>query len=323
MLRTGLFFFLSLSAWDAAWSLTEGSLPNLVISGFTWAENLAFDGYGSLFVTENHRGELWRINLCRAGTAYCSVRQLSDGFSAFGGLQIPPEGKIVYAGATLEDGTTAVISTASVPENPPTYTIVSKTRRQPNGMACDWTTQTLYYTLEGNTTESGRLMSVDLKTGIESTLHTDMNGADGIWFDEPTNLLYVGLLTEKMVAVFNVSNPATAPSFLVGKFAALNSLGATHMLDDITLLKSTDASSLGHTMLLGADWLSSELQQFSLDGTQIQSIPPPPGIDKFYQLTSVRWGKGPGFDPNSVYVTEGGGMFDKQTNRRVIQVPMV
>ena len=95
------------------------------------------------------------------------------------------------------------------------------------------------------------------------------------------------------------------------------------MLDDLTLLKSTDTSDLSRTVLLGADWLSSELQQFSLDGSSIKSIPPPAGIDKFYQLTSVRWGKGPGFDSNSVYVTEGGGMFDKQTDRRVIQIPMV
>lgn len=322
MLRSGLFFFLSLSTWGVVLSFAQGSLPNLVVSGFTWAENLAFDGYGNLFVTENHRGELWRINLCKAGTDYCSVRQLSDGFSAFGGLQIPPEGKVVYAGATFNDGSTAVISTSVVPENPATYTIVSKTRRQPNGMACDWSTQTLYYTLEGNTTESGRLMGVNLKTGAESTLYADMNGADGIWFDAPTNLLYVGLLTDKKVAVFNVSVPATSASFLVGRFAALNALGSTHMLDDITLLKSTDTDYLGRTVLLGADWLSSELQQFSLDGTQVKSIPPPAGIDKFYQLTSVRWGKGPGFDPNSVYVTEGGGMFDKQKDRRVIQIPM-
>lgn len=131
------------------------------------------------------------------------------------------------------------------------------------------------------------------------------------------------MLTDKKVLVFNLSNPSSASDFLVGQFPALStSLGATHMLDDITLLGSTETDALGSTVLLGADWLGSELQQFALDGTLVKSIPPPQGIDSFYQLTSVRWGKGPGFDANSVYVTEGGGLFAKQTDRRVIQIPM-
>jgi hypothetical protein len=54
----------------------------------------------------------------------------------------------------------------------------------------------------------------------------------------------------------------------------------------------------------------------------VSSIPPPAGVDSFYQLTSVRWGKGPGFDPNSIYVTEGGGIQPHQTDRRVMQIKM-
>lgn len=303
--------------------LHNDGLPNLVVSGFTWAENLAFDGFGSLFVSENIRGELWRINLCNDEKEYCSVRQLSDGFSSFGGLQIPPEGKILYAGATLENGTTAVITTATKPTNPATFSILSKTKKQPNGLACDWTSQMLYYTLEGDAKESGSLMGIDLSTGVESTVYPGLDGADGAWIDSSAHLLYVGLLTDKKVLVFNLSNPSTATDFLVGYFPALSSsLDASHMLDDITLLSGTDINSLDHTVLLGADWLGSQLQQFTLDGTVVASIPPPQGIDKFYQLTSVRWGKGPGFDAGSVYVTEGGGLFAKQTDRRVIQVPM-
>jgi hypothetical protein len=94
------------------------------------------------------------------------------------------------------------------------------------------------------------------------------------------------------------------------------------MLDDFTPLSGVNKMALGSTLILGADWLGSELQQFNLDGTVVASIPPPAGIEKFYQLTSARWGKGPGFDSNSIYVTEGGGMFAKQTDRRVIQIPM-
>lgn len=321
---TRLSVFIAICVGTLAASYEASNLPNLIVSGFTWAENLAFDGLGSLFVSENIRGELWRINLCKGGKDYCSTLQLGDGFSSFGGLQIPPDGSVIYAGATLEDGTTAVISTATTPTTPTTYTVVSKTKKQPNGVACDWSTQMLFYTLEGDAKESGCLMGVDLKTGLESTIYGGLNGADGAWIDASAHLLYVGLLTDKKVLVFNLSAPFTSADFLLGQFPALStSLGATHMLDDLTLLSGSNTGALGGTVLLGADWLGSELQQFTLDGAVVKSIPPPQGVDSFFQLTSVRWGKGPGFDPNSVYVTEGGGLFAKQTDRRVIQVPML
>lgn len=305
-------------------SLTQSALPNLVVPGFSWAENLVFDGLGNMFVSDSIRGELWKINLCKNGTDYCNTFHLNDGFSSFGGLQVSPDGMTVYAGATLTDGTFVVVTTPTNAENAESYTIIAKTKKQPNGMACDWNTQTLYYTNEGSPSESGMLVGVDLKTGAESILFSGINGADGAWFDAPTNLLYVGLLTDKKVVVFNVSNPVSSPDFLVREFPGLSTvLGATHMLDDITLLSTTDSAHLGSTVLLGADWLGSELQQFTLDGTAVQSIPPPAGIDKFFQLTSVRWGRGPGFDPSSVYVTEGGGLLARQTDRRVIQIPMI
>jgi hypothetical protein len=38
--------------------------------------------------------------------------------------------------------------------------------------------------------------------------------------------------------------------------------------------------------------------------------------------TSVRWGKGIGFDENSIYITEGGGATKHQTDRRVLQIKM-
>lgn len=320
MLSRGILLLIALITLSVTLSLIQESVPTLVISGFTWAENLAFDGLGNLFVSENIRGELWKINLCKNGTDYCSVVKLNEGFSSFGGLQISPDGKTLYAGATLDDGTFLVIKTDTDSENLASYSILSKTRKQPNGMACNWKTNTLYYTNEG---DKGILMSIDLASGVESTLYTGLPGADGAWLDESTNLLFVGLLTEKKIAVFNLTNAVESPSFFWGTFPGLSlALDATHMLDDFTPLSGVNKMALGSTLILGADWLGSELQQFNLDGTVVASIPPPVGIEKFYQLTSARWGKGPGFDSNSIYVTEGGGMFAKQTDRRVIQIPM-
>lgn len=309
----------------AASSVAEVALPDLVVSGFSWAENLVFDGFGSLFVAESVRGEIWKINLCNDGKEYCSTIQLTDGISSVGGMQIPPDGKTIYAGATLSDGTPVLISTPAHPMGASNFTVITKTVHQPNGVACDWSTNVLYYTFEGTTTGGGYLMGVDLETGVESTLYPGLDGADGAWFDASTNLLYVGLLTDKTIMLFNVSEPSTSPAFLVGKYPGLSvALDKTHMLDDITLYRTaqTVTNNFGSTVLLGADWLGSQLQQFNLDGTEVKSIPPPAGIDSFFQVTSVRWGKGPGFDPNSVYITEGGGLLAKQTDRRVIQIKM-
>ncbi len=36
----------------------------LLVDGFAWAEQLAFDGIGGLFVSEAVRGELWRVSAC-------------------------------------------------------------------------------------------------------------------------------------------------------------------------------------------------------------------------------------------------------------------
>jgi len=290
-------------------------LPNLVVSGFTWAENLAFDGLGNLFISENIRGELWRINLCRDGTDYCSVLQLGDGFSSFGGLQIPPDGSVVYAGATLDDGTTAVISTPTKPTTPASFSVISKTKKQPNGVACDWTSHMLYYTLEGDAKESGCLMGVDLKTGIESTVFSGLDGADGAWIDASKHLLYVGLLTDKKVLVFNLSNPNTASDFLLGQFPALSSsLGAAHMLDDLTLLSTTNTSALGSTVVLGADWLGSELQQFTLDGTAVKSIPPPQGRRQLLPADQRALGQRAGLRPQ-LGVRHGGRRLVRQADR--------
>lgn len=297
-------------------------LPNLLIPGFSWAENLVFDGYGNLFVCDSVRGEIWKINLCENGTKYCKRLQLTDGLSSVGGMQIPPDGKTIYAGATLDDGKTHVLmSTEANPVGKASFKVLGQTKFQPNGVAADWKNNVLYYTFEGRSNDPGALMKFDLNTNTETTAYPGLGGADGAWFDENSKLLYVGLLTDKTVKVFNTSVPVDDAAFLVGTYPAMSALDKTHMLDDLTLLDPSQPFS-ADTVILGADWLGSAVRKFDLAGNSIESISPPAGVDSFYQITSVRWGKGPGFDPDSIYVTEGGGVVDKQTNRRVIQIKM-
>lgn len=56
--------FFTLSALIFSGLGAVSALPLLEVSGFSWAENLAFDGRGSLFVSDVATGELSRIYLC-------------------------------------------------------------------------------------------------------------------------------------------------------------------------------------------------------------------------------------------------------------------
>lgn len=75
----------------------------LNVDGFTWAENLIFDGLGSLFVSEAVGGELWRIVYDPVNNNYTSSIYLNKGFKQFGGLSVSDNGKILYAGVVFDD----------------------------------------------------------------------------------------------------------------------------------------------------------------------------------------------------------------------------
>lgn len=300
------------------------SLPLLNIEGFSWAEQLVFDGRGNMFVSEAVRGELWRIYLCEDDNHnddYCNEIYLTEGFAQFGGLVVSPDGLTLYAGVTLADDSKALIAVPTTGTGPnATYTIVTPTKHQPNGLQGDFNTNMLYYTDEGvGSEEGGTLNSISLDTAAETIVQDHIDKADGLWFDAPSQLLYVGWLVSMEISVFSLSSGAPV---LVEKYPGCSALDdLKHMLDDITLMSTGTSGNQGNTTLLGADFTGRALQLFSLDGSLITALDPPPGVT-LQAVTSVRWGKGPGFDPGSVYVTEGGGATARVTDSRVVQIPM-
>ena len=308
-------------------SLVSSSLPLLVVDGFSWAENLAFDGLGSLFVSELNRGELHRIWLC--GETYCNGVHAS-GFKGTGGLAVSPDGITLYAGVTFKDKTHGIISMQTAGNNSSgAYSVIARDlMAKPNGMQLY--NGYFYCTTEGGVIGNGTVFTVSLETGEERIVHTDLN-ADGAWIDGSTHRLFIGQVKSMTVAVFDisVSGPQSAPCLLEGVYPGAGAsfqMPGLQLLDDLTLaakggqLEGADSFS-SKTQLLGADWLGKRLLRFSLDGEVVETIQAPGGV-KLKELTSVRWGKGPGFDPNSVYVTEGGGLTEGVTSRRVVQIPM-
>jgi sugar lactone lactonase YvrE len=292
-------------------------LPCLNVDGFSWAENLAFDGLGNLFVSDAIRGELWRIYLSENKLEYISSLHLNEGIKDIGGVQITPDGTTIYAGATLANKSHAIISTPTTFTNGE-FEVLAVTKNKPNGFAGDWKHNILYCTDEGTgSDEGGTVTAFDIASRTMTLVKDFVTGADGAWLDGTSDKLFVGeLLSMKMMA-FDTSTPVAK---FLGEYDGLTSLGVPHMLDDFTLESEVSPDNLGETAFYGTDWTGRKVMRYTLDGKgEVFEVPPPSGIE-LYEPTSVRRGKGPGFDPDSLYVTEGGGVLPSQTNRRVLQL---
>jgi hypothetical protein len=313
MARLIKLLILTLGAFVAA------ELPTLNVGGFSWAEQLAFDGLGNMFVSDAVAGELRKIYLCEDGTKYCNDVFLTKGVKQFGGLQITPDGRTIYAGVTLDDKSKALIS-ADTKSRMDNFEIVTVTEHQANGLACDFDEQICYMTDEGTgSEEGGSVSSINLITGTQTVVKDHIPGADGAWLDTTSRILYVGELLTLNIIAFDVSSQ---PPVLIGTYPGLGeALGKPHMLDDITLFSTTNKQNMNETVLLGSDFTGKAVMKFSLDGKEASAVVPPEGIE-LKEITSVRWGKGPGFDAQSIYVTEGGGATKLNTERRVLQIKM-
>lgn len=286
---------------------------SVVIDGFSWAENLVFDGNGNMFVSENTRGELWRIYRCIDGKEYCKEIHAS-GFKSFGGLAC--NGTHLYAGATFLNMSFVILSLSiSAPQE---YSILIETSHQANGLAVDWYNQMLYFTYENFEETDGDVISVNIQEHTSEVVATVM-GADGAWFDETNRKLFIGELLSMYIHVFSVSPYGLVENEEIypGPSETLTKLS---MLDDFTLEAQSNIENMNETTLIGTDYSGKQVVSFQLGGGEVSPLDV--GELVLHAVTSVRWGRGPGFDEGSLYVTEGGGISKEITNRRVIQIKM-
>jgi hypothetical protein len=311
MMNFSLLFFIVAGYISAV--ISDSALPMLNMDGFAWAENLAFDGINGLFVSEAVRGQILRISYDIQAKNYTMDVHVSKGFKQIGGLSVTPDGQTLYAGAVFEDKTFGIIATptkaSKVGEQD--YTIIARDMDHLcNGMMLVPSDNALY-----GTSESGTLTRVDIATGEKRDVSTTLVKPDGLWYDEKTNYLFIGELVTKKMRIFDV----TTQTMLADYFPAASSFGTIHLIDDLAVVGDVDINNLGQSKVVAADWTGKQVIEFTLDGTWSQVITPPEGIT-FFEPTSVRRGKGFGFDPNSYYITEGGGIDRKYTNRRVLQL---
>lgn len=310
MEMTGLNIFFILSCFVLA--SYSHALPMLNIDGFSWAENLAFDGIGGLFVSEAVRGQLWRISYDSAANNYTANIHVSRGFKQFGGLAPTVDGETIYAAAVNQDKDFVIISTSTAPARigEKDYKLVtSGMDHLANGMALIPEQNALYCT-----SESGTLTKVDISTGEKIIVTDQLLKPDGLWYDRDSGLLFVCELVTKKMKVYNWKTNSFSDYFAFG-----SSVGTYHLIDDITVVGKVDPLSLEKTVILGADWTGRTIVELTLSGDLIQKVPAPEGIN-YFEPTSIRRGKGPGFDENSFYITEGGGLTRNAHNRRVLQL---
>ncbi len=307
-------FALLIAVVLVALALADNRLPMLNVDGFSWAENLCFDGLGGLFVSDAVFGRLVRISFDAQARNYTSSIHVTKGFKQFGGLAATPDGHNLYAAAIFEDKSHGIILTPTKPAmvGQQDYTVLTqKLDELCNGMQLVPGDNAIY-----GTSETGTLTRIDITTGEHSIISSgELLKPDGLWYDEKTNLLFIGELVTKKMRVFDVATKSLIPTY----FDGVSMIGAIHLIDDLMVVGEVDRNNLGATKIVAADWTGRQVVEFAMDGSWHKTITPPEGI-KFNEPTSVRLGKGPGFDKNSYYITEGGGIDRKFTNRRVLQL---
>eukprot|EP01031_Cornospumella_fuschlensis_P025433 gene25433-30710_t len=289
-----------------------GDLPMLNMDGFSWAENLHFDGLGGLFVSEAVLGQLFRISYDIETNSYVRTTHISKGFNQFGGLAVTENGELLYAAAVFDDKSFGIIATSTKPSahGDQIFSVVARgLEHLCNGMVLVPVQNALY-----GTSETGTLTRIDISSGNSSVVTADLAKPDGLWFDAPSSLLFIGELVTKKMRVFDV----LANEFLLEDFAAASSLGTVHMIDDLQVVGAVDRDDVGATRIVAADFTGKQVAVFRLDGQDLRIASAPEGITLF-EPTSVRRGRGPGFDADAYYVTEGGGATRHMTQRRVLQ----
>ena len=292
------------------------SLPLLNVGGYAWAENLVFDCQGNMFVSDHFQGTVTRIALNTTTNTY-EKHVHAAGFDSVGGLSVSDDGQILYFSAKTQDGVFGVyrVRTTGTPHGP--FTPLATLEALGNGVAVDDERNIMWTTAEHSfIRHTGTLTQVNLTSGETHTVKDDLYAADGLWFDKASKLLFVGQLLNRHIYVYD-----TVAGQGKGDFDGMqHGIALANMLDDLTLWNGTSAD-LGATLLVGADFTGKEVVKFRLDGSSTSVLSPPSGID-LHQPTSVRWGCGTGFDANSLYVSEGGGLSRMVTSRRVLQFPI-
>ncbi|MDP2435335.1 MAG: SMP-30/gluconolactonase/LRE family protein [archaeon] len=294
-------------------------LPLLNVSGFTWAENLAFDlspGRSQLYVSDAGTGFLWRIFLNGGGSGY--EAEVLAKFGQVNGLQMAANNTVLYAcvkigsSAGLAKGQTAVVAVdVSQPagSGAQSWRVVADLPAMGNGLALHEATQMLYTTYEADEIPgAGSVYAVDTLGLLPVQLvATGLQGTDGCRIDPSSDTLYVSDVVAARLDLFKLPTSRQGNMTL----SLLRSFKAPSMkfLDDFAL-------DWQQNLIFGADFATGRVVKFNADGSSSSGEVVASGL---LNPTSVQIGAGSSFNHTSIYVTEGGGIRGINTDRRVLE----
>ncbi|MFC9996030.1 SMP-30/gluconolactonase/LRE family protein [Nocardia sp. NPDC127526] len=254
-----------------------------IASGHGTLENLAFDGRGGLLLSE--------LSLTGSGGA---LRRLTpDGalstvapIESPGGIVVSGATAYINSGNTLRSGLTDTPdgSIQSVDLTTGTVTTAASGLRMPNGLA---------QLPDGSFVVSRDLGSSTALTRIAADgtgahpLAPDLTFTNGLAYDPSRRKLFVSTTFDSTttIAAIAIDNPSAAPTRIT-----LPGFGPLNSADDLTLGPD------------GAVYVTLNV------AGQVVRVDPDTGhhctiADNLPFATSVRFGQGPGWDPNSAYVT--------------------
>lgn len=289
-----------LLAVAAATVAGAGTLPPFNVGGFQWAENLAFDGQGRLFVSDAQTGTIWRIFLSADGQSYEREVHI-DAFSKALGLAFldtPPAG--VTGFAVVADGGMLsrkyhVISFDPSTNDTNKYTMVADVPGG-NGAGIFERDLTMFVSTEGKPLiEPGAVFRVDLSSGAVTTV-LNIDGANGVAVDNERAQLHVGSLFGAYFSVYAL--PSLAP---VAEEVPAYGMGS---IDDFALASNGSvhvAADYFGNRIVASDW-----EHAAAAGKYVVQGGDSPNAKSLSSPTSVAWGRGRGFNASLLYVTEGG-----------------
>jgi len=280
--------------------------PFLDLDGFSWAENLAFDGKGNLFVSDTEVGALYRIVLSDDGLSYVKSQYITDEYlTKIDGLTMGPSQDILLASARIKPSNAPwliEVNTNVVGE----FTPIVPLPVLGNGLAYYNRSGMVYTTYEGDFLPGkGVVYMVDIQKNQTTVAADGLEAADGCYIDQERGLLYISEVVIGRVICFQIESDNSLTE--INRFFAPDMT----MLDDMTL--SADGSQI-----YAADYSAGNVVVFNADGTSTTGYWL---MSDLVNPTSVRFESGMGFNSSCVYVTEGGGYTKRVTNRRVIQSP--
>ncbi len=251
-------------------SITDGPFELTKIEGAVASEDLAFDGVGHLVGSNNQA--------IYKSTADGDVSILSPDVEFRSGMRYLPNGLLAvndnYKGRVLliePDGSVSVLLTGL---------------SYPNGMTVD--KQGYIYVTEH---DAGRVLRIHSYTGEYTVLTEEINNPNGITFNNAYDTLYIGSFGASAIYSMSIS-----PEGVPGRLEVWADFS-----DTPGLLDGMGVDICGNVYV--CEYGNTDIWRVSPDGQTKKKIIIGGPLGTY--LPNFQWGRGPGWDPLSLYIPDG------------------